>query len=134
MKKAQLYDTAERLYCEELMTFEQVAKQVGCSDRSVRAWAKEGKWEQKKENIRVSRTTLTDDAREIAVLLGGRIKGLLQDDLEPSPHIINAFTRLAASLINVRKGEPEDTSEAVNEDNKKEAYAKMRELFGNDIL
>ena len=49
MKKAQLYDIAEEMYTERLYTFEQIAKELKCSDRTIRNWAKDGRWVTKKK-------------------------------------------------------------------------------------
>lgn len=142
MKKTQLYDRAESLYVEELWTFEQIATELECSDRALRNWAKEGRWEQKRTNFKSAQERLSDDVRGIAILLAQKIKGQLEDDLEPSPHVLNAFTRMASSLIRVREYDKEveqSISELSNPSTdeqdkvRKDAMAKFKEVFGVDL-
>lgn len=137
MKKSILADKAQQLYVEELWTYEAIAAELGCSDRSVRNWSKEGRWEQKRKNFVVMQQTISDDVRSIASMLAKRIQGQLSDEIEPSPHVLNAFTRMASSLLNVRKYEreieQEYASNTSNIDKQQEAAAKFKEIFGIDL-
>lgn len=139
MKKTQLYDRAEALYVEELRTFEQIAAELECSDRTLRNWAKEGRWEHKRINFKNAQERLSDDVRGIALLLAEKIKGQLEDDLEPSPHVLNAFTRMAASLIRVREYDKEIEQEAYaqrsgdGDKDKEAAMAAFRQMFGKEL-
>lgn len=137
MKKAQLYDKAEAMYVEDLYTFDKIATELSCSERTIRTWATEGRWSEKRVNVQNSRASLTDDVRDIAVLLAAKIKGQLEDEIEPSPHILNAFTRMASSLIRVReydKSEEADASAKLPDDDlRRSAKAAFAELFKQDI-
>lgn len=140
MKKSQLYDRAEQLYTEEQWTFEAIAKELQCSDRSLRNWAKEGRWEEKRAGFLSMRQNLTADVQDIALLLARKIKSQLEDEMEPSPHLMNAFTRMASSLLKVREYEKDieqSAAELTPQDDKdktrKAAAAKFREVFGVDL-
>ena len=140
MKKSQLYDRAEQLYTEEQWTFEAIAKELQCSDRSLRNWAKEGRWEEKRAGFLSMRQNLTADVQDIALLLARKIKSQLEDEMEPSPHLMNAFTRMASSLLKVREYEKDIEQSAAKlapQDDKdkarKAAAAKFREVFGVDL-
>lgn len=140
MKKSQLYDRAEQLYTEEQWTFEAIAKELQCSDRSLRNWAKEGRWEEKRAGFLSMRQNLTADVQDIALLLARKIKSQLEDEMEPSPHLMNAFTRMASSLLKVREYEKDieqsaaDSSPQEDKDKtRKAAAAKFREVFGVDL-
>ncbi len=140
MKKSQLYDRAEQLYTEEQWTFEAIAKELQCSDRSLRNWAKEGRWEEKRAGFLSMRQNLTADVQDIALLLARKIKSQLEDEMEPSPHLMNAFTRMASSLLKVREYEKDieqSAAELAPQDDKdkarKAAAAKFREVFGVDL-
>lgn len=121
MKKSQLYDRAEGLYTEDFWTFERIAQELACSDRTLRNWAKEGRWDEKRINFKGQQERLSDETREIALLLASKIKGQLTDEIEPSPHVLNAFTRMAASLIRVR-----DYDNAIDQQNAPTDDAGMR--------
>lgn len=137
MKKSILYDRAEQLYIEELWTFEAIAKELDCSDRTIRNWAKSGRWELKRNNLVEMQENLHQDARDIAALLAKKIKGQLEADKIPAPHILNAFTRMSLTLLRAREYEKECKADAANglEDEKTTelAKAKFREVFGVDL-
>lgn len=142
MKKSQLYDRAEQLYAEEQWTFEAIAKELACSDRTLRGWAKEGRWDEKRAGFLNMRQNLTADVQDIALLLARKIKNQLEDEMEPSPHLMNAFTRMASSLLKVREYEKDveqsaaetaDTGSEDKEKARKAAAAKFKEVFGVDL-
>lgn len=143
MKKSQLYDRAEQLYTEEQWTFEAIAKELECSDRTLRNWAKEGRWDEKRTGFLNMRQNLTADVQDIALLLARKIKSQLEDEMEPSPHLMNAFTRMASSLLKVREYEKDieqsaagaatDPDAADRDNARKAAAAKFKEVFGVDL-
>lgn len=142
MKKSQLYDRAEQLYTEEQRTYEGIAKELQCSDRTLRNWAKAGRWDEKRAGYLNMRQNLTADVQDIALLLARKIKNQLEDELEPSPHLMNAFTRMASSLMKVREYEKDieqsaaETADTENEERdnaRKAAAAKFKEVFGVDL-
>lgn len=138
MKKGLLQEQAECLYVDEQRTYESIAAELGCSDRTIRNWAREGRWKLKRKNLLESRESLQDDTREIASLMAEKIKGQLNDDKIPAAHLLNAFTRIASTLLQARQYEKEAESDLAgpedNSDNKEAALAKFRETFGVDLL
>lgn len=136
MKKSILYDRAEELYVQQQWTFETIAKELSCSDRTLRNWAKEGRWELKRKRQLEVTESLQDDTRDIAMLLAQKIKGQLEDGKIPAAHMLNAFTRMATALIEARKYEKalnEDAQGTEDSNTAKEAaMAKFRETFGVD--
>lgn len=137
MKKSILYDRAEQLYVEDLWTYEQVAQELKCSGRTIRNWAKDGRWELKRNNLAEMQQSLHQDARDIAMLLARKIKGQLEEDKMPAPHILNAFTRMSLTLLRAKEYEKECEAEAeVAQDDEKTieaARAKFKEVFGVDL-
>lgn len=102
MKKSQLYDRAEQLYVEDFRTYEQIAAELECSDRTLRNWSKQGRWDAKRVKFKDQQDNLSDDVRDIALMLAQKIKLQLENGDEPSQHIMNAFTRMASALVKVR--------------------------------
>lgn len=142
MKKSQLYDRAEQLYAEEQWTYEAIARELECSERTLRNWAKQGRWDEKRTGFLNMRQNLTADVQDIALLLARKIKNQLEDEMEPSPHLMNAFTRMASSLLKVREYEKDieqstaeaaDTGTQEKDNARKAAAAKFREVFGVDL-
>lgn len=137
MKKSVLYDRAEELYVQEQWTFETIAKELSCSDRTLRNWAKEGRWDLKRKRQKEVTENLHDATREIAMLLADKITGQLTDGKVPAAHVLNAFTRMASTLLEAKKYERELDAEAQdpadNTANKDAAKAKFKEVFGVDL-
>lgn len=137
MKKSILYDRAEQLYTEEQWTYEAIAKELECSDRTLRNWAKEGRWELKRTGFMEQHQNLHQDARDIAELLAKKIKGQLKDDKIPAAHMLNAFTRMATTLLNAQKYERELNADLCGDEDrskdKEAAIALFRDTFGIDL-
>lgn len=140
MKKSQLYDRAEQLYVEEFWTYDRIAAELGCSDRTLRNWSKEGRWDAKRVKLKAQQDSLSDDVRDIALMLAQKIKVQLGNGEEPAQHIVNAFTRMASALIRVQNYErtaEQDAAQTLDdpaENNKtKEAAETFKRLFGTDL-
>lgn len=137
MKKSILYSQAEQLYTEEQRTYESIAKELECSDRTLRNWAKEGRWDLKRTGFINQHQNLHQDARDIAELLARKIKGQLEDDKIPAAHMLNAFTRMATTLLNAQRYERELNAGLDGDDDhskdKEAALALFRDTFGYDL-
>lgn len=134
MKKVLLNDQAQKMYIEDFMTFEAIARELDVSERTVRNWASEGSWDLKRKKFRDFQESLHEDAREIATLLAQKIKEQLGEGKEPSNHLLNSFTKIASSMIKMRDyekaiaAETGDTDEAAKQ--KKEAAEIFKQTFG----
>lgn len=141
MKKVLLNDQAQRMYVEDLMTFEAIAAEIDVSERTLRNWAKEGNWDMKRKKYMKFQENLQDDAREIAGLLAQKIKEQLGEGKEPANHLLFSFTRIASSLIKIREYEKtvaaeearSESSEKETAQNQKNAAAIFKETFGVDL-
>ena len=141
MKKVLLNDTAQKMYVEDLMTFESIAKELDVSERTVRNWATEGKWDLKRKKFREFQESLHEDAREIATLLAQKIKEQLGEGKEPSNTLLNSFTKIAASMVKMRDYEKAIQADTGTADADAEAAAKtaktaaeiFKQTFGVDL-
>jgi predicted transcriptional regulator len=137
MKKVLLNDQAQKMYIEDFMTFEAIARELDVSERTVRNWASEGAWDLKRKKFREFQESLHEDAREIATLLAQKIKEQLGEGKEPSNHLLNSFTKIAASMIKMRDyeksiaAESGDTEEAAKA--QKSAAEIFKQTFGVDL-
>jgi DNA-binding transcriptional MerR regulator len=137
MKQVLLNDTAQKMYVEDLMTFEAIAKELNCSERTLRNWATTGLWEEKRKKFRAFQESLHEDSREIATLLAQKIKDQLNNDQLPSRDLLNAFAKISASMVKMRdyekavkldEGDNEEASKV-----KKNAADIFRQTFGVDM-
>lgn len=137
MKQVLLNDTAQRMYVEDLMTFEAIAKELDCSERTLRNWATTGLWEDKRKKFRAFQESLHEDSREIATLLAQKIKDQLNNDQLPSRDLLNAFAKISSSMVKMRdyekaiKAETGDTEAAVK--SQKNAAEIFKQTFGVDL-
>lgn len=129
MKKALLFDKAEKKYVEDLMTFEAISAELGCSERTVRNWAKEGKWDKKRDRFVNFQESLHQDAQDIALLLGQKIKEQLGEGIEPSSHIMHSFARISTSLLKIRDYEKSIAAESEDAENAAKASKNAAEIF-----
>jgi uncharacterized protein YjcR len=137
MKQVLLNDTAQRMYVEDLMTFEAIAKELGCNERTLRNWAGPGQWEEKRKKFRAFQESLHDDSREIATLLAQKIKDQLNSDQLPSRDLLNAFAKISASMVKMRDYEKSVAADNGNADEaaktQKNAAEIFKQTFGVDL-
>lgn len=115
MKKQALASIAERLYVADQWTFESIGKELGVSERSVRKWAQDGKWSDKRAALIAERTTLEQDlvgfTRKLVALIDmdlDRLSSAESTDPDRDQRIesrINAVTRLLGRLPQTREYE-----------------------------
>ncbi len=74
MKKQLLAETAAKLYIEEFMTLENIAKQLNVSERTLRRWKAEGNWDVKRAEYIKSKTTFHEDLYNFGKTLLDSIK------------------------------------------------------------
>lgn len=140
MKKVLLNDTAQRMYVEDLMTFEAIAAELDVSERTVRNWATAGRWDEKRHKFRQFQESLHEDTREIATLMAQKIKEQLSSDIMPSRDLLNSFTKIAASMVRMRDYEKalaaDDQASASAEEaakSQKNAAEIFKQTFGVDM-
>jgi uncharacterized protein YjcR len=141
MKQVLLNDTAQKMYVEDLMTFEAIAKELNCSERTLRNWATTGLWEEKRKKFRAFQESLHEDSREIATLLAQKIKDQLNNDQLPSRDLLNAFAKISASMVRMRDYEKAIKADAGDANADAEAASKsqknaaeiFKQTFGVDL-
>ena len=142
MKQVLLNDTAQRMYVEEMMTFESIAKELDCSERTLRNWATTSlpSWDEKRKKFRAFQESLHEDTREIATLMAQMIKDQLNNNQMPSRDLLNSFTKIAASMVKMKDyekaiqvdaGTDADTETAAKK--QKNAAEIFRQTFGVDL-
>jgi hypothetical protein len=111
--KRQFYDDAMRLYVREQLSFESIAKLFSISERTLRNWAKNGNWYQKRDEFLKQNTALSDLHYQVSTLLLKRVLAHLQSaDLngkdgfdERIEKMIQAAARLSPQTERARKFE-----------------------------
>ncbi len=84
-KRAALYADAERLYVQDQLTLEAIAKKLGCSVRTLTSWKGEGNWEGKRNGFIDLETSLHSDLYRLAQLITRRNLAILEEEKESGP-------------------------------------------------
>lgn len=102
MKKQILAASAANLYIEKFMTLENIAKNLNVSERTLRRWKAEGKWEEKRLKQIQEKTRLHEDLCEFGKMLLESIKTDMQNDEKVEPSRMYTLTKIMNMLKNVK--------------------------------
>jgi hypothetical protein len=111
-KKPEYYSEAQRLYVQERLTFEAIAQQLPVSDRSLREWAKEGEWVERREAFVEVQTQSHDKLHKMISLLIDRVNTSLENGEDPNPAQLNFIKGMAPSLVKLKEYEEKATPAA----------------------
>lgn len=102
MKKQILAASAANLYIEKFMTLENIAKNLNVSERTLRRWKAEGKWEEKRLKQIQEKTTFHEDLYEFGKFLLESIKTDMQNGKKVEPSRMYTITKIMNMLKNVK--------------------------------
>jgi len=106
--KKQFYDDAMRLYVREQLSFESIAKLFALNERTLRRWAEQGQWQQKREEFLKQDSALSDLHYQVSTLLLKRVLTHLKESGEfdeRTEKMIQAAARLSPQTERARKFE-----------------------------
>ena len=101
-KKPELYPEAQRLYTQERLTFEAIAQQLPVSDRTLREWAKEGEWAERRAAFEDVQTKSHDKLHRMLGLLIDRACNAIEEGTDPNPAQLNFIKGMAPSLVKLK--------------------------------
>jgi hypothetical protein len=99
MKRDKFFDIAEKMYVEQFITEEEIAKRIGVCDRTIRRWKALGDWGIKRDGF-LKANTISKDA--MYVLAKRMIDDFLYEtnnNLFVDPSRINIFINLTNEVI-----------------------------------
>jgi hypothetical protein len=107
-RKAQSYAEAERLYVQEHLGQADIAKRIKVSERTIRAWAAEGKWAERRGTFaEVSGKTHEKLYRLIQSLTDKAIQSC-ESDGEPSQSQLYFIAKMAPLLLKIQSYEEKE--------------------------
>jgi len=121
MKKQMLANSAAKLYIEEFMTLENIAKQLNVSERTLCRWKAEGHWEEKRAEYIKSKTTFHEDLYNFGKTLLDSIKADMESGEKVESSRIYTLTKIMNMLKNVKSYEDKVTTEKVETEKPKSA-------------
>ena len=101
-KKHKLYEYAQELYFEGEMTQEQIAKQLGISEKTFRRWKNDEGWADKKKEFIKVKTSFHEDLYKFARKLIETIESDMENNNSITPGRFYTVTKILP-LINIVK-------------------------------
>lgn len=135
-KKEAFYEHAERMFVEQGATRENIATRLGLGEKTIRLWAIEGGWEQKKSELMKSVTAANLGVYEVIRKYTIALQADLDAGVEVSKQRIDALAKLVKSVGGLKKYEDEVAQEKAEADRKSSAgdaddlVSKVNELLG----
>lgn len=105
MKKQMLAESAAKLYIEEFMTLETIAKQLNVSERTLQRWKTEGNWNEKRSEYLKSNTTFHEDLYSFGKRLLDSIMTDMSNGKKVEPSRLYTVTKIINMLKKVKSYE-----------------------------
>ena len=102
MKKHILAETAAKLYTENFMTLESIAKQLNVNERTLRRWKSADNWENKRLEYIKSKTTFHEDLYNFGRTLLESIRADISNGKRVEPSRLHTVTKIMTLLKNVK--------------------------------
>jgi transposase len=127
-------DVAHDLYVYQQCTFDEIAKRIGRSDKTVRTWADEGNWRQERESYLKARVSVHEKLHVLVQKLTDRMILDCDAQTELSPQSLHALTNLVNSMNKLYTYESGQVAEATDTAGAKlspeSVVEKVREILG----
>jgi len=126
---------AHDFYVYQQMTFDEIAKRLGRSDRTIRTWAEDNNWKEQRKQFLQSRTSVHEKLHKLVEKLTDRMISDCSTDTELSPQSLHALTNLVSAMNNLYKYEDKKQDEVIADNVQKpatpeEITARVREILG----
>ncbi len=108
-----LYPLAEKAYIEELLSPADIAHKLNCSESTIRKWMRDNDWAEKRKEEIKRRYQLFQQSKSITTLLGNQIENLLKEGTQVPAQMLNAYSKLVSSLMNVKTFEEAEINDAL---------------------
>lgn len=105
VKKAALYDRAERMYIAERHTFAEIAATLACGEKTIRNWAAEGKWSEKRARFLAQQESLDEKLHDFVHQLMDKVQTDWRDGNQVDVGRLYAITKIVQMLDKAHKYE-----------------------------
>jgi predicted transcriptional regulator len=134
MKHGEGKEEARELYCYQQMTFDEIAKRVGRSEKTIRSWAEAGNWKQERYEVVRSQSSTRDKLHVLVDNIAIRLTEDAKNGVDMSPQSLHALASLVGTMNNMYKYERtvknEEPEAAENKRSPEELAAKVAEIMG----
>ncbi|MFA5751108.1 MAG: hypothetical protein WC898_02350 [Candidatus Paceibacterota bacterium] len=135
MKQGEGKDVAHDYYVYQQMTFDEIARRIGRSDKTIRVWADEDGWREERERNLRARVNVHEKLHTLVQKITDRMILDCDSATELSPQSLHALTNLVNSMNSLYKYEG-NVAENIADDNPKAAASadeiaeRVREILG----
>ena len=106
-KKNEHYAEAERLYVQEHLGQADIAERLGVSERTVRYWAQEGNWAERRGNFAEATSNTHEKMFKLLQVLTDKVIKCAENDEEISQSQLYVIAKMAPLLLKLQKYEEE---------------------------
>ena len=99
MKRDKFFDIAEKMYVEQFITEEEIARRIGVCDRTIRRWKALGDWGIKRDGFLKANTISKDAMYALAHKMLDDFHQDMDNHLYVDPSRINIFINLTNEVI-----------------------------------
>ena len=99
MKRDKFFDIAEKMYVEQFITEEEIARRIGVCDRTIRRWKALGDWGIKRDGFLKSNTISKETMYALAKKMLDDFLEDMENNLSVDPSRINIFINLTNEVI-----------------------------------
>lgn len=138
-KGAAVYADAERLYVQDRLTLETIAKKLRVGVRTLSNWKSQGNWDGKRQGYIETTQSMHEELYELARLLTSKNLLKVREGAEPEKEQLSFVVKVMATLEKTRKYESEveapkeDTDAARRREKLKDLKCRVNEMFGVDL-
>jgi predicted transcriptional regulator len=125
-------EDAREMYVYQQMTFDEIAKRLGRSDKTIRIWAEDENWKQQRNSLLKSKINIHEKLHTLVDRLTDRMISDCDGDVELSPQSLHALTNLVNAMNSsyvyadkVKKTSADDTVKSETDGLSDETLAKI---------
>lgn len=111
MRQGEGKEDAREMYVHQQMTFDEIAKRLGRSDKTIRDWATDGNWKVARQDYLKKRISVHDKLHELVEQITDRMITDCQTGAELSPQSLHALKNLVTAMGSLYKYEDKKQAE-----------------------
>lgn len=134
MKHGEGMDVARDLYIHEAMSFDEIARRIGRSDKTIRVWAEKGGWKERREALLLSKGSVHEKLYTVIDRLADSVIRDCDGGNELDAGRLYTLKGLIDSMAKLQRYEKDEGAESdepqKNELTPEELAAKVAEVMG----
>ncbi len=128
-KKAELFSEAERLYVQEHLGQADIAERLGVAERTVRYWANEGNWAERRGNFSEATGKTHEKLYKLIQVLTDKAIESAEKGEEPSQSQLYFIGKMAPLLLKLQNYEESSAPQKQDEADKAKAATRFEDVM-----